>query len=212
MVLRQGVKEGELFTNIHEKRVPFWRIDNLEMTGFGPDLMLSALEEVGLQFKPNVVVFSTGYTDDFRRVHPYFSGLGYRSPRFTLRSRKLALKPYPSLNIFEKTHTFQVLHKIYWKLFKMDFKITEAILIRFIELSHLFHFEPVIIFIPGDRDHVNDQERRRWLGRFARDHGIPYLDLIAAIYKVSRNEAFIPKTHISIIKVMKSLLVNSIDF
>ncbi len=192
MVLGQGVEEDERFTNILENMEPSWRIDNLGMTGFGPDLMLRALQEVGLQFNPDVVVFSM-YTDDFRRVHPYYSGMGYRSPRFTLRSGKLVFIPYPTLNTLERTHLFQVLHKIYWKLFNKEYKLTEAILIRFIELSHLYHFVPVIIFIPGSSEHVNDKERRQWLGSFAKDQDISYLDLSVAIHRVNRNEAYIPK-------------------
>jgi len=88
-----------------------------------------------------------------------------------------------------------VLHKIYWKVSRMEYKLMEAILLRFIELSNLHHFVPAIIFIPGTSDTVPDKERRQWLGLFAQEKAIPFLDLSAPIHEVSRNEAFIPKNY-----------------
>ena len=82
-VFGQGVEESERFTNILEIMQPTWRIDNLGMTGYGPDLMLRALEEVGLKSNPDVVVFSL-YTDDFRRVRPHYAGIGFKISRFKL--------------------------------------------------------------------------------------------------------------------------------
>ena len=75
----------------------------------------------------------------------------------------------------------------------MEYQLTEAILIRFIKISNQYHFVPVIIFIPGTSDTVTDKKRRQWLGLFAQERGIPFLDLTAPIHEVSRNEAFIPK-------------------
>jgi hypothetical protein len=194
MVWGEGVEEPERFTNILETLQPSWRIDNLGMTGFGPDLMLRALEEVGLKFQSDVVIFSI-YTDDLRRVHPYYYGMGFWLPRYSLESGKLVSIPYPSLNIFQRTHLFQVFHKQYWKVSRMEYKLTETILLRFIELSNRHHFVPAIIFLPGRLDEVPDKERRQWLGLFAKERGVPFLDLTAPIFEVSRNEAFIEENY-----------------
>lgn len=61
MVLGEGVEETERFTNILEALQQSWRIDNLGMTGFGPDLMLRTLEEVGLQFPARCCYFQRIY-------------------------------------------------------------------------------------------------------------------------------------------------------
>lgn len=53
------------------------------MTGWGIDLMVRALEKTGVKIRPDVVVLGI-YTDDFRRVHSYNSGKGYRLPKFDL--------------------------------------------------------------------------------------------------------------------------------
>ena len=64
------------------------------MTGFGPDLMLRALEDVELPLRPAVVVLVM-YTDDFRRVRPDYAGLGFEIPRFVVRSGHLVSIDYP---------------------------------------------------------------------------------------------------------------------
>ena len=40
----QGVEESERFSDVLEQLEPGWRVDNLGMTGWGPDLMLLGLE------------------------------------------------------------------------------------------------------------------------------------------------------------------------
>ena len=56
MVFGGGVEEAERCTEVLEALEPGWRVDNLGMVGYGPDLMLRALEAVGLDPPPDVVV------------------------------------------------------------------------------------------------------------------------------------------------------------
>lgn len=52
----QGVEESERLTDRVEALHPKLRVDNVGMTGWGPDMMLLALETVVPRTKPDVVV------------------------------------------------------------------------------------------------------------------------------------------------------------
>src|SRR3989442_13536787 len=56
MVFGVGVEEAERCTELLEGLEPGWRVDNLGMVGYGPDLMLRALEAVGLDPPPPVAL------------------------------------------------------------------------------------------------------------------------------------------------------------
>lgn len=175
-VFGEGVEEHERFTNILETIQPEWRLDNLGMTGYGPDLMLRALEVVGLDPIPDVVVFSI-YTDDIRRVRPYYAGMGFKIPRFKLGSGQLVTVPYPKPDIWDHSYIFQTIRHIYWNYTDALFDLNAAILDRFLELSRIHGFRPVIIFLPGNSDTCNDKKRRAWLQQYSKRYDIPFLDL-----------------------------------
>jgi GDSL-like Lipase/Acylhydrolase family len=189
MVFGEGVEERERFTDVLEAIQPTWRVDNFGMTGYGPDLMLMALEKVGLLLNPDVVVFSM-YTDDFRRVHPYYAGMGFRIPRFNLENGRLVSVPYPQLDGWERMHIIQAMYHLYFKS-RTEWKLNRAILDRFLELAELHSFTPVIIFLPGTGDTGTDKRRRLWLREFADGNGTPFLDLSDAIHKAGVREVFI---------------------
>jgi hypothetical protein len=187
-VLGDGVEDTERFTDVLEALEPLWRVDNLGMTGWGPDLMLRALEQVGLALGPDAVVFSF-YTDDFRRVHPHFIGLGFPTPRYVLKSGQLVTISYPKHRFWHRSRFFWAINRAYWKYSEAEWELIEAILDRFVELSDVYGFLPVIIFLPGTCDCPSDKVRRTWLGQYAKRHGTPFLDLTASIHKPRRERA-----------------------
>jgi hypothetical protein len=191
-VFGEGVEESERFTNILETIQPAWRVDNLGMTGYGPDLMLRAVEEVGLKSAPDIIVFSM-YTDDFRRVQPQYAGAGFTIPRFKLESGQLVTIPYPKPKIWDRLRTVVAIRNIYWRYINAAFDLNAAILDRFLQLAELHSFAPAIIFLPGTTDTPFDKARRTWLRQYAQRNGTPFLDLTEPIHKAGQQQVFIER-------------------
>lgn len=177
-VFGQGVEAEERFTNQLESRGPGWRVDNLGMTGYGADLMVMALEHVVERARPDAVLLCM-YTDDFRRVFPYYSGVGYEIPRFRLRSGRLERRPFPHPAVWDSWRLVVGLRRLLRDdedvMFAFD--LNEAILDRYLDLARTFDFLPGLVFLPGRSDTPVDAERRAWLGQFAWRRYVPYLDL-----------------------------------
>jgi hypothetical protein len=190
-VFGEGVEEDERFTNVLEGMEPSWRVDNLGMTGYGPDLMLRALEKVGLRSHPDVVVLSM-YTDVFRRVRPRYAGAGFKIPRYELRSGRLVTAPYPEASLWDQLSTVVALREIYWRHSSAEFDLNSALLDRFLELAELHSFVPAIVFLPGRADTATDKARRAWLRRYAERHEVAFLDLTTPIHDAGPR-AFIPR-------------------
>jgi hypothetical protein len=190
-VFGEGVEESERFTNILETLQPTWRIDSLGMPGYGPDLMLRALEAVGLKSAPAVVVFSM-YTDDFRRVHPQYAGVGFEIPRFKVEAGQLVTIPYPKPRLWDQLSLVVAMRHIYWAYTNTEFDLNAAILDRFRQLAELHAFVPAIIFLPGRADKAIDKARRAWLGQYAKRYTIPFWDLSEPIHRAGQ-QAFIPR-------------------
>ncbi len=191
-VLGDGVEQDERFSNILEKLEPDWRVENLGMTGFGPGLMLRAFENVGLICNPDVVVWCM-YTDDFRRVRPYYKGVGFRIPRYKLESGNLVTRPYPKRMFLDKSAIYHALRHVYWTKTDAIYELNEAILDKFLSFVKPQQFQPVIIFLPGRGDKSWDKERRFWLKRFAEKKGVPFKDFTNVIHSYKRRELFIRK-------------------
>jgi hypothetical protein len=192
-VFGEGVEEPERFTNYLEEIRPTWRIDNLGMTGYGPDLMLRALEEVGLSLNPDVVVLCI-YTDDFRRVRPRYAGVGYETPRFKLVSDRLVSVPYPKVRLWDHSRFFQGICHAYWSRTKAQFQLNRAILDRFLALSKMHGFDVAVIFLPGTHDTKTDKHRRAWLRQYSLEHSVPFLDLSEAIHTAAaKKELYLPR-------------------
>ena len=184
-VFGDGVEESERFTNVLETLKPSWRIDNLGMVGYGPDLMLRALEVVGLKLKPALVVFCM-YTDDFRRVRPEYAGTGFLIPRYKLESGRLVSTPYPKPYFWDRLSISVAANKILWNYTNWQWDLNQAILDRFEQLADQQPFQKAIIFLPGTDDTRADQERRSWLRQYASRHATPFLDLSDAIHKMGK--------------------------
>lgn len=190
-VFGEGVEESERFTNSIEAMRPTWRIDNLGMTGYGPDLMLRALEEVGLRLNPDVVVLCI-YTDDFRRVRPRYPGVGYEIPRYKLVSNQLVSMPYPKVRLWDHSRFVQGIRHAYWSRTGAEFQLNRAILDRFLSIGEMHHFNVAIIFLPGTYDTKADRRRQAWLWQYSQEHGVPFLDLSETIHKTAaKQELFI---------------------
>ena len=83
-----GVAREDRFTDRVEREKPEWRVDSMGISGWGLDTMVRAIELYGEKVKPDVVVLAL-YTDDFRRQHPLYAGLGYHIPKFRLVDGRL---------------------------------------------------------------------------------------------------------------------------
>lgn len=189
-VFGEGVEESERFTNALEALQPSWRLDNLGMTGYGPDLMLRALEAVGLKSAPDVVVFSM-YTDDFRRVHPQYAGVGFQIPRFKLESGQLVTIPYPKPHLWDHLSMVMAMRHIHRRYTNVEFDLNAVILDRFLKLTQVHSFLPAIIFLPGTADTATDKRRRAWLRQYAQRHATPFLDLTEPLHNIGREHVFI---------------------
>jgi hypothetical protein len=192
MVFGEGVEEEERFTERLEAEDPSWRVDNLGMTGFGPDLMLRAFEEVGLAVKPQVVIL-TMYTDDMRRVRPEYAGAGFESARFELRSGRLVSVPYPHFQGWSRSAIVSAIREVDWRLSDAELNLNAAILDRFREHASVASFKPVLLFLPGTSDTPKDKERRAWLRAYAERTEVTFLDLTEPILARPKSETlFIP--------------------
>jgi hypothetical protein len=180
MVFGDGVEESERFTERLEAGDPSWRVDNLGMTAFGPDLMLRALEEVGLRMKPAVVII-TMYTDDFRRVRPEYAAVGFEIPKFALRRGNLVSIEYPHPPSWMRWSVIAAARETMWRASRAEWALNQAILDRFRELAAQRSFELVLLFLPGRADTPNDVKRRTWLRQYAERTGVPFLDLTEPI-------------------------------
>ncbi len=189
-VFGEGVEESERFTNTLETMHHEWRVDNLGMPGYGPDLMVRALENVGLDIQPDVVVFCM-YTQDFPRVHPFYSGAGFEIPRFTLKSGRLVTVPYPKYHFWDHSRLYHKIRRVIWQRTNTEYELNKAILNRFDKLSKLHHFVPVIIFLPARGDGQIDKQRRNWLRDYSRRNEISYLDLTEQIHEAGAESVFI---------------------
>jgi hypothetical protein len=176
MVFGVGVEEPERFTELLEAGEPGWRVENLGMTGFGPDLMVRALETVGLDPRPDVVVLAI-FSHDVYRVAPEGQGVGFPIPRFELQDGLLVTVPYPDPPAWRRLRLVQGLRYAYWRYTSATFPLTAAILERFVARAEREGFVPGIAFLPGPDDGFDDRRRRAFLTQWAEGRGVPFIDL-----------------------------------
>jgi len=191
-IFGHGVRAEERITEVLEQLEPAWRVDNMGMPGWGVDMMIRALEAHGIRSRPDVVIMAI-YTDDFRRVHPYFSGVGYRIPRFELHEGKLVSVPYPVVQGWQRSRIYQAIYQsvTYNKHVRDRFDLHTALLDRFLQDAGAEGFRPVILFLPGKTDTPVDKQRRAFLEQWSQAHSVPYLDLTAAIYATGVKETYL---------------------
>lgn len=171
-----GVEEAERFTERLEAAHPDWRVDNLGMIGFGPDLMLRALDAVGLDPPPAVVVMAV-FTDDFRRVVRPYAGAGFPIPRFVLEGAELVTVPYPEPWWFERLRLVQGIYYALWRYTPATRPLNEAIFDAFLQRAATRGFTPVLLFLPGARAGWDDRQRARWITEYAATRPVAFRDL-----------------------------------
>ncbi len=181
MVFGVGVEEPDRFTERLAAREPGWRVDNVGMIAYGPDLMLRALEAVGLDPPPAVVVLAM-FSHDMYRVAPEMAGAGFPIPRFALEDGRLVTVPYPEGTFWRRLRVVQAARYAWWRYGNAAYPLNEAILDRFRTLAAEHRFAPVLLFLPARADGVDDRRRRRWLGAWAAAHGVPFADLTEPLH------------------------------
>jgi hypothetical protein len=181
MVFGAGVTATERFTERLEAAEPGWRVDNLGMIGYGPDLMLRALEAVGLDPPPAVAVMAV-YADDPRRVAPLYAGVGFAIPRWVVSDGRLETIAYPRPLPWERLRLVQGIAYARWRYTTAARPVMQAILERWRALAAERGFLPALVFVPRARDGFDDRRWRRWLGGWAAAERVPYLDLTETLH------------------------------
>jgi hypothetical protein len=160
------------------------------MTGWGLDLMIRALERHGAKADPAVVVLAV-YTDDFRRLLPYYAGMGFPLPKFELGESGLESVPFPHPRFWERLRLVQGIYQTRWERNRNRYDLNEALLDRFLEQSGELGFDPVVVFFPGRGDTAEDVERRTFLARWAAAHDVPFSDLTQPIHGAGVDQTYI---------------------
>ncbi len=196
-VFGEGVEEEERFTDLFAGSRPDLRVDNLGMTGWGPDLMLLAVEAMSRKARPDVVIVAL-YYDDFRRVRPRYAGAGYPIPRFRLAGDSLILVPYPEPKPWERLHLYQAGYRALRGgerplsgPDREEWRINERILDRFRRQTAARGAELGLLYLPGRWSGRPNDRRRGWLRDYADRHGIAFADLTGPI-QADSTTAFIP--------------------
>ncbi len=189
-VFGQGVRQEDRITEQLESLEPQWRVDNLGMTGWGLDLMVRAIETFGRKAKPDILVLAV-YTDDFRRVLPYYAGAGYGYSKFELRGNELVTTPFPYPRFWERLRVVQLLYQTAWRLNRNRFDLNLALLDRFLKDSSAIGAEPMVAFLPGTADKKEDKQRRGVLHDWTTKNNVPYVDLTDAIHGAGVKNVYI---------------------
>ncbi len=184
----------ERLTEVIESMEPGWRVDNMGMTGYGLDLMVRALERFVEEARPDVVVLCF-YTDDFRRLLPYYAGVGFEYPKFELNDGVLVSVPHEYPDFLERTRPVQAWLRRYWSKRRNRYQLNEAILDRFLANSAEHGFVPVTVFLPGRVDNEEDQERRSFLRAWAEGHEVARLDLTDPIHSAGVDNTYIERNY-----------------
>jgi len=192
MVFGVGVEEPERVTELLETRHPEWRVENLAMIGFGPDLMVRALETIGLDPKPDVVVLGL-FSHDVYRVAPEGQGVGFPLRRFELRDGALVDVPYELDPWFwRRLRLVQVVRYMYWRYTDATFPLNAAILERFTTLGKRVGFVPALAFLPAVTERFDDRRRRAFVRRWADDHATAFIDVSEALTAARGPQMYIP--------------------
>lgn len=198
-VFGEGVEEAERFSDVLEQLEPAWRVDNVGMTGWGPDLMLMALESVVEPASPDVVIF-TLFFDDFRRVRKRYAGMGFPTPRFELRDDRLVRVPYPRPRPWERLHLYHGAltalsgpTRPYSAPTPTEWLVNERILDRFLELSRRQDFIPVLVYLAGPWTGGWQQQRSAWVLDYAETHGVLAIDLTEPIQSADPDQVYLPE-------------------
>jgi hypothetical protein len=181
MVFGPGVEAEERFTERLERRTPGWRVDNMGMVAYGPDLMLRAFEADGREPPPAVVLMML-LSADLYRVVPEAYGTGYALPRFRLTpAGDLETVPYPEVGWLRRLALVQGVRYGWFRYTRATFPLNAAILGRFAARTREAGAIPLLVFVPPLHERADDELRRRFLAAQAARHALAFLDLTAAL-------------------------------
>jgi hypothetical protein len=190
-VFGEGVEENERMTGVLEENFGAgWRVDNFGIPGWGPDLMLRALETAGRGIPAKALLLCL-YTHDFRRVHPLYAGIGFPLRRYVLRDGELAEVPYPAPSLWQKFWLLWAVSPLRRSFLDGMWDVHTAILDRFAARAEAGKIRLGLVFLPGKRDTEEDRERREWLRSYATARKLAYLDLTDRLHARPRGETFI---------------------
>lgn len=185
-----GVEEGERISEALERAQPRWRVDSIAMPGWGVDLMIRATESFAAKAQPDVVVLAV-YTDDLRRAHPYFAGVGLPIPKYELRDGELHDTAFSQPTGWQRWRLAQAISQRTRFRDAEFFELNRALLMRFLVLGRERSFAPVVLFLPGRGDTALDRKRRGFLRGFALERDVPYLDLTDPIHTAGVQRTYI---------------------
>lgn len=194
----EGVQEGERFTDYVQEMEPGWRIDNIAIPGYGPDLMLLALEAVIAVARPDVVVVAPSF-DDFRRVRPRYAGLGYAIPRFELQDGRLVTVEFPRPKPWERSHLYNALQITIngrnirtARLTAQEWELNEAIQDSIVALAAAYGATTLYAYVSGPWTAPAQQSRREWVKQVAARHGTAVVDLTDPIQTAAPYMVYLP--------------------
>jgi hypothetical protein len=191
MVLGEGVEAEDRLTEVIGRLEPGWRVDNLGMSGWGLDLMVRAFEKVSRRVMPDVTVLAF-YTDDFRRLRPRYTGMGYALPRFELANGSLVDLPPPGpLPAWRRLRVVQAVEQTYWRFARNQYALNGALLDR-LKGKAEGRSRLLVVFVPGRADTDEDQRRRGFLNEWCQRNTIPYLDLTETMKAAGVESLHIP--------------------
>jgi hypothetical protein len=189
-VFGQGVRAEERLTEQLEAMESGWRVDNMGMTGWGLDLMVRAIERYGRKADPDILVLAV-YTDDFRRLLPYYAGIGFTYPKFELVAGELISMPFTYPRLWERLRLVQAVYQLQWERNRNRYDLNHALLDRYLKDASEIGFKPAVVFFPGRADTQEDKTRRRFLATWASSRGVPFADLTTPMQRGGADKLFI---------------------
>jgi hypothetical protein len=192
MVYGPGVEQAERFTDLLETATPGWRVENVGMVGYGPDLMLRAYEQLHDELAADVVLIVL-FSHDLYRVMPEHSGVGFPVPRFRLTTGgALETIPYAPRSRWKRLFIVQGIRYLYWRYTDAAFPLDRAILDRLTALVRAGQADPAIVFAPAVERRFDDDRRLDWLRHYARERGVAFLDLTQPLEERGGSRLYLP--------------------
>ena len=166
----EEVEDFETYPAYLEQLIPNSEVINFGVHGYGLDQMLLRLQQVGLSYQPDIVIFAF-INDDLNRA--LLSFRDYQKPKFQLISNKLVITNYPLLepNLFRKKTLFRsnfltalnlLRERIDYKVYPQS-QIEDLAMAIWQEAEALTQSQNakfVMLFLPTGDEMVNQQTRQ----------------------------------------------------
>jgi len=192
MVYGPGVEPAERFTERLENAGDGWRVENVGMVGYGPDLMLRAYEQLHDRLAADIVL-TVLFSHDLYRVMPENTGVGFPLPRFRLTGAgALETVPYPERPVWSRLFVVQGARYVYWRYTDVASPLDRAILDRLVALVRAGGAEPGFVFAPAVNRRFDDDRRRAWLRDYARERAVPFIDLTEPLEDRGGSRLYLP--------------------